>query len=674
MYRRVWILLAALVLLGAGGAGAGLVQESLQRPAVILVAGGPGGQKELAPLVTALEVGGYRVLSLAPSSVGGGIEALARRIGKAAVALAGKKGGGRVALVAHGAGGLAAALSLQAGHIPALDRVLFLGLPREGLRLPPGGGVCRDMWRQRVALFYGERMLQEAAPGSPAVRALARGGVPLDMLVGSISGRLDQKVADSMVNRAACGRELAGLGGDGVVKSGSVAGLAGFGRDDRDYLVLGDHLDLPARQRVRDLVMSFLKLKAASGSVAVVLVIDASGSVRSVDKLGMRQEALRLLISRLVPGDQVGVVSFNTRARTILPLSQIRSPEQARRVAGSVRPLPAKGDTNIGAGLDRAGRLLQGARTGVKKVVVLLTDGRNDPEAANRPTLETVRRLARQGVTLYTVGLTDRVDELFLARLAREGGGAYLAAPSADELVAVFDRIQARIDGRTLLASRRGKVPGRVEILVDSTIRRLDISLMGAGSGLDLRLVSPGGSRPRVHRARGRSYATYTIQQPAVGPWRLEVVGPRGRPFQLQAAATTSLSARLAPVKNPPRVGLPWDFALDVRQEDLALDRVQARVEIRAPGGTVYHLELKPTPSTGFSVGRSSAGTLSGRFAGFKQAGDAFLRAVVSGRNRQGEPFRRLVRATVHVSDEKERRGLRRILGESLVGGRGGRP
>ncbi len=674
MYRRLWILLAVLLLAGSGSAGAGLVQESVQRPAVILVAGGPGGQKELAPLVTALEVGGYRILTLAPDSMDGGLDALARRIGKAAAALAGRKGGRRVALVAHGAGGLAAALSLQAGHPPALDRALFLGLPVQGLRLPPGGGICRDMWRRRVSLFYGDRMLKEAAPGSPAIKTLAREGLPLDMLVGSISGRLDQKVADTMVTRAACGQDLVALGGDGVIKSGSVAGLAGFGRDDRDYLVLGDHLDLPARRRVRDLVMSFLKLKAASGSVAVVLVIDASGSVRSVDKLGMRQEAVRLLISRLVPGDQVGVVSFNTKARTILGLSEIRSQEQARRVAGSVRPLPAKGDTNIGAGLARAGRLLQGARAGVKKVVVLLTDGRNDPETANRPTLETVRRLARQGVTLYTVGLTDRVDELFLASLAREGRGAYLAAPSADELVAVFDRIQARIDGRTLLASLRGKVPGRVEILVDSTIRRLDVSLMGAGVGLDLQITSPGGTRPRVHSARGRSYATYTIQQPAVGLWRLQVVGPRGRAFQLQAAATTSLSARLAPVQNPPQAGLPWDFALDVRQEDLALDQVRARVEIRAPGGTVHRLELVPAPSSGFSVGRSSAGSLSGRFAGFKRAGDAFLRAVVSGRNRQGEPFRRLVRATVHVSDEKERRGLRRILGESLVGSRGARP
>jgi hypothetical protein len=142
----------------------------------------------------------------------------------------------------------------------------------------------------------------------------------------------------------------------------------------------------------------------------------------------------------------------------------------------------------------------------------------------------------------------------------------------------------------------------------------------------------------------------------------------------LQAAAASSLTVRLAPVKNPPRVGLPWDFALDVRQDDLPLHQVRARVEIRAPGGKLYRLDLAPAPSSGFSVGRSSAGTLSGRFAGFAQAGDAFLRAVVSGRNRQGEPFRRLALATVHVSDEKERRGLRRILGESLAGGREARP
>ena len=656
----LWLACLAFPPLG-GKARGGLVRGDGAKPAVVLVGGGPGGQRVLNPLATALRVGGYQVVSLAPDRNTGGLAGLVKRIGRAVEGLRRAAPEREINLVSHGAGGLAAIAYLQGPHPAQLKRALFMATPVDGLRPPPGGSSCRDEWRRKVLAYYGQQIMQEAAPGSRLQRRAVKGGVPLDLLVGSLWGRLNRKVADAMLTRAGCARDLAALAGDGVIANGSLAHLPGFGRDDRDYIVLGDHLGLPARRQARDLAIRFLHRKGGQGSVAVVLVIDGSGSVRSVDKAGMRLEAVRLLISRLMPGDQVGVVSFNTKASTVLPLAMITSRDQARKLAGSVASLPAKGDTDIGAGLARAGELLEQARPGRRKIVVLLTDGRNDPESANGPTLDTVRRLAGRGVQLYAVGLTDKVDELFLSSLAREAKGSYLAARDAGELVAAFDRLQAAIDGRSLLLVRRGKAPAEYQVLVDSTIRRLDLSLMASRPGLELKLKSPT-TGDRIQGARGCGYATYTVRHPSPGLWRIQVQGPRGASFQLQVAAATNLKARLGGSLKPPQVGRPWYFSLEVVQDDLPLADCKARLRVTLANGTVRKLVLKPVSAKGFSAGRSSSGVLSGVMTGLDAPGNARLEAVVSGLNRLGEPFQRLMSATIHISDQSERRRLQGTL------------
>ncbi|MCB2184923.1 MAG: VWA domain-containing protein [Deltaproteobacteria bacterium] len=668
-----WLAGVALWLLAAGPAWAGLERGDEARPAAVLVAGGPGGQKELAPLATALEVGGYQVLSLAPDTAQGGLAGLARRVGRAVHDILKTQRPPEVALVAHGAGCLAALSYLAQGHPPELKRALFVATPVEGLTLPEGATPCRQEWRDKVAFFYGKDILAEASPGAGLVKLVAKKGLPLDILAGSVSGHLNAVVAKNMLVRAGCAKDLAGLPGDGVVTQASLAGLPGFGRDDREYRVLGDHLSLPGAREVKDLALGFFKLPLTPATVAVVMVLDGSGSVRSVDAQGLRTEAAKLLISRLAPGDQVGVVSFNTTASTVLPLTQVRSRAEAQGLAAGLGKLPARGDTDIGAGLARAGELLAGTPAGVDKVVVVLTDGKNDPETANLPTLETARQLAAQGVKLHVVGLTDQVDQLFLSGLAAQAKGLYLYAGQAGELVAAFDRLAAEIDRRVLLLTREGRAPAEFPLLVDASLSRLDLSLLGETSKLSLELVGPAGRLVKPEAARGTSYSFYGLTVPVSGEWKIRVRGVAGTPFHLQASGATGLTAGLAQPQGPPLVGKPWLFSLAVRQDDLPVEKCRARVEVWQNGSRVANLQLIPAPLGGFSTGLSSAGVLTGQVPLFGQPGDVQLRAVVTGQNRTGEPFARLVTATVHVSDEAERRAL----GKTLPGvgpGWGGQP
>lgn len=659
--------LAALAWAAAAGAQQSTAPGPVQRPAVILVGGGVGGQAIMAPLATACAVGGFPAVCLAPASERGGLAGLAARLDQAARELSRRPEVSEVALVAHGAGGLAAAAFL-AGRPPGVRRAMFLALPTRGLVLPPGGDPCRDAWRDRVARFYGPEPLAQAAPGGALARSLAAKGLPPEIMAASVAGFLDPAAAEAMVPRTGCAAGLAGLAGDGVVARASLAELPGHSREDRSFRVAADHLALPGARRTRDLMLRFLRLPHRDGRVAVVLVIDASGSVRSTDRLGLRDEAVRLLVSRLAAGDRVGVVAFDTRAREALGLTAIKDAEQAARVAREVPALPSRGDTDIGAGLALAGRMLAKAPIGARRVVVLLTDGRNDPESANGSTLDAARLLAGQGARLYAVGLTDRVDELFLSRLAKLTEGEYLFAADAADLTAVFDRVRTALDGRSLLWAGRGELPAKAELVVDSSVERLEVSLFCRSDRAAAALVGPDGRPAEPARVGGRGYQVYSLVQPPEGVWRLDLTGPAGQPYLAQASAATGLTVRLAAWRDPPAAGKPWPFALDVTQDDLPLARCRARVQARGPGGRTAELELAPAPPRGFSAGLTNAGTLAGSLPAFAVAGDADLRAMVTGRNAWDEPFQRLLLTILHVSDRAEERALERTLeGRTLL-------
>lgn len=654
-----WLLAALWLAAWPGPAAAGLVRGEAPARAVVLLAGGPGGQRDLQPLANALAVGGHRVSVLAPE-LAGGLAGMAPRLERAVnAALA--EGAAEVDVICHGAGCLPAARYLRGARPAEVRRALFLGLPGQGLTLPPAGGHCRDDWRRRVEGYYTPPVVAEAGPGAALALDLGARGLPLDILAGSIAGGLDAKAAEAMLPRAGCEGDLARLPGDGVVAGDGFADLPGVGRDHRQYQVAADHLALPANRQAIAMALRFLRLAPRPRAAAVVVAVDASGSVRQTDRAGLRHQALANLIARLAPGDQAGVVTFNTSAATALPLTGIESRPQARRLAGQRLDLPAKGDTDIGAGLMRAGELLAGARPGGERIVVLLTDGRNDPETANAATLERAKALAAAGATLHAVGLTERVDELFLARLAELGRGRYLYARDAGDLTAIFDRLQADIDGAALVLAQEGRAPGQAEFLVDGSMERVQVSLAGADPKLGLGLVGPDGLPAAAEAAQGPGLQTLSLRHPAPGTWRVTVAGPAGAAYQLQAAADTGLTVSLK-ISGQPEAGQAWPLELAVEQDDQPLAGTSAQIAVNGPAGQRRELEIRSEAGRGFSASRQAAGALAAGLEPFARPGRAELRALVSGRNRQGQPFARLVLATLYISDVNQRQALGQTL------------
>ena len=179
----------------------------------------------------------------------------------------------------------------------------------------------------------------------------------------------------------------------------------------------------------------------APGALAIdfVFVLDESGSMTSNDPSGLRKTAAKQVVDRLAEIsdlDRVGVVSFNSTARTRIPLTSLVVSSNVDAVKAAIDAVIASGGTNIGAGASLGiDELTRDAPAGRPRVMILMTDGigsYNDAIAA---------RAAAEGIVIYTVGLGSGIDEALLRRIATGTGGRYFSAPNAEDLVAAFAEI-----------------------------------------------------------------------------------------------------------------------------------------------------------------------------------------------------------------------------------------
>jgi Ca-activated chloride channel family protein len=202
----------------------------------------------------------------------------------------------------------------------------------------------------------------------------------------------------------------------------------------------------------------------------VVMVTDTSGSMLAKDvrpdRLVAAREAARAL-TRQVPEDfRLGLVKFGSVAEQVVDPTTDRT-----QIELALRTLSVKGTTAMGDGL-RLG--LDAARTpipdglgGTRRLpasIVLLSDGAS---TRGSDPIDVAQQAKRAGVRIFTIALgtpggvleTRRQDgtirresvppdTLTLQEIARETGGRYFNAPSADQLEAVYSSLATRFSTR----------------------------------------------------------------------------------------------------------------------------------------------------------------------------------------------------------------------------------
>ncbi|MEL7008274.1 MAG: VWA domain-containing protein [Cyanobacteria bacterium J06629_2] len=181
---------------------------------------------------------------------------------------------------------------------------------------------------------------------------------------------------------------------------------------------------------------------AAELPLNLCLVLDRSGSM-SERPLEMVKEAAINIIEKLKPEDRISVVSFDHRAKVIVPNQPAVNIEPIKQ---KIRLMVADGGTAIDEGL----------RLGLKEVaahnlhavsrIFLLTDGENE-HGDNHRCLKLAELSAEYNVTIDTLGFGAHWNQDVLEQIADSAQGtlAYIEQPSlaVQEFERLFSRAQS---------------------------------------------------------------------------------------------------------------------------------------------------------------------------------------------------------------------------------------
>ncbi len=223
-------------------------------------------------------------------------------------------------------------------------------------------------------------------------------------------------------------------------------------------------LDLPPNTRVRHSRVEVLEngkpvrrfsltpIQTGEGRFGVVLVIDASDSMRGAPSAGARAAA-RAFVRRAAASEQVGLVSFNRGVAVLV------APTQSGSVldAALAKRLALRSGTRIYDAVDRAIALLQANHVAAGSIVVL-SDGADTGSHAGEAGVAARARAAR--IRIFTVGLRSRSFRAApLERLARDTGAVYSEASSSAELTAIYDSLGRQLSTEYVLDYRSTAAP-----------------------------------------------------------------------------------------------------------------------------------------------------------------------------------------------------------------------
>lgn len=242
----------------------------------------------------------------------------------------------------------------------------------------------------------------------------------------------------------------------------------------------------------------------------VALALDTSGSMIGAP-LAAAKAAARSFLAQIPATVPVSVVGFGASPAVVSPRSSDRAAQ-----ASAVDGLAARGQTALYDALNTALAQLPAAGPGIRRVVVLLTDGGDTSSAA---TLDaTAEALAAAGVPLFAVELrTNESNPDSLARLASASGGRVAPASDPAALAGAFDAIARQLVRQYTVTYRsEAHGPTAVDVVLDAQGVRAS-----ARPQLDLPPATTGVPAPRPE--------TTTADRPTskapLGSWALALGG-----------------------------------------------------------------------------------------------------------------------------------------------------
>jgi Ca-activated chloride channel homolog len=292
------------------------------------------------------------------------------------------------------------------------------------------------------------RVMVAGADGSTAAELLAADGFEVTPVAASAlpTTAAGYKGFDAVVLEDVSSEELGKPRAKAITAAvrTQALGLLAFG-GDRSFS-LGKYYKSPLEDALP--VKSLVPGKLQRKNVAVELVLDRSGSmineVGGVPKIAMAQAAARGALDFLLKHrDQLGIVSFEVKPKSVVPLTRVE-PGNVEQLERKINNIPANGGTNVYKGLEEGVAEIEKSDA-KERHIILLTDGISEPGSYAK----LLPGLKKGNISVATVALGAEADFSLLKQIAADTGGNYYRTENARDLPKIFDK-ETRLNTRTV--------------------------------------------------------------------------------------------------------------------------------------------------------------------------------------------------------------------------------
>jgi len=233
--------------------------------------------------------------------------------------------------------------------------------------------------------------------------------------------------------------------------------------------------------------------QGGTGPLTTMLVIDISGSMDKNNKIGAAKDAAKAYVSQMRPGDQAGLIAFDSQVHNVQPLTG-----DIAALTSAIDGLQPGSDTAMYNGIKEATAALEGVSG--RKAIIVLSDGLDNRSSSNAD--DVVNSVGPSGVTISAIGFGDPgatgqagIDEAGLKSLASRTGGQYAYATDAASVSALYQLYGQALQNEYAITYTS---PGALR---DGVNRNLTVSLTGTAVTAQGK-YNPGGVLPEVGGAR----------------------------------------------------------------------------------------------------------------------------------------------------------------------------
>jgi len=163
----------------------------------------------------------------------------------------------------------------------------------------------------------------------------------------------------------------------------------------------------------------------------ILFLLDNSNSMadsyKGKSKLNWSKEEVISILSYLGTKSRVGIMTFSTKSNLVVPLTE--GMDVAKRDIDDISI--EGGETRLGDSIYHATKILLDRNRNSLPIMIILTDGNYigglDP-------IKAAEDAAKEKITIYTIGVGDKIDEGILMEIADKGKGSYARITDTDKI------------------------------------------------------------------------------------------------------------------------------------------------------------------------------------------------------------------------------------------------